>query len=236
MKTCAVSMIRRRSKLSASAPETSEKTMIGSVFDDCTSATIEWLAVRLPIAQAAPTAWISEPRFDTWLASQDWRKVRLRSGARVAEAAMGLLPALDLTWPFLRRARGKGNPRRRLPDAPLSASPRAMTGPRYIPLVESLPAAVPFVGPGGRNVPAAAPLPPASAPTKASSAPRPAPWRRWPAPPARSGCMATRNATTSARPLPPITGSGRATSSSARGSTGCSAISCGCLSAPAIPW
>jgi histidinol-phosphate aminotransferase len=121
--------------------------MIGSVFDDCTSATIEWLAVRLPIAQAAPTAWISEPRFDTWLASQSSRKARLRSGARVAGAAIGLLPALDLTWLVLRRARGKGNPRRRLPDAPLSASSRAMTGPRYTPLVESLPATVPFVGP-----------------------------------------------------------------------------------------
>ena len=40
MKTCADSMILRRSKLSASAPENSEKTMIGRVLDDCTSATM----------------------------------------------------------------------------------------------------------------------------------------------------------------------------------------------------
>jgi len=91
MKACARSMIRRRSRLSASAPATSAKTMIGRVFDDCTSATIEWLSVISPIAQAAPTPWMSEPRFETWLASQRSRKVRLEKGARVVGTAICLL-------------------------------------------------------------------------------------------------------------------------------------------------
>jgi len=70
------------------------------VFDDCTSATIEWLSVISPIAQAAPTPWISEPRFETWLASQRSRNVRLRKGASVVGTAMGLLRERGRTPPF----------------------------------------------------------------------------------------------------------------------------------------
>ena len=67
-----------------------------------------------------------------------------------------------------------------------------------------------------------------SAPTRASSVPRPAPSRRWRRPRPRSGSTATRSSTSSRRRSRRTTGCGRRTSPSARGSTGCSATSCGC--------
>jgi len=70
MKYCAISITRRRSKLSARAPDASEKSMIGSAVDVCTSATILSDAVMVVIIQAAPTAWISPPKFEARLANQ----------------------------------------------------------------------------------------------------------------------------------------------------------------------
>jgi hypothetical protein len=81
MKLCATSMIRRRSKLSASAPETSEKSMIGSEVDACTSATMFTDCEMDVMSQAAPTAWISPPKLEARLAIQMVRKMSCLKGA-----------------------------------------------------------------------------------------------------------------------------------------------------------
>ena len=77
MKTWATSMTRRRLKLSAIAPAASEKTMIGSVVEACTSATMLAEVVIEVIIQAAPTACTRPPKFDARLASQIARNVGL---------------------------------------------------------------------------------------------------------------------------------------------------------------
>jgi hypothetical protein len=82
MKACAVSITRRRSKLSAMAPEASENSMIGAAVDACTSATMFAESVIDVIIHAAPTAWMSPPKFDERLASQIARKVECLNGAR----------------------------------------------------------------------------------------------------------------------------------------------------------
>lgn len=56
MKAWATSMTRRRSKLSAKTPAKSEKIMIGSATDPCTSATIFCESDSEVISHAAPTA------------------------------------------------------------------------------------------------------------------------------------------------------------------------------------
>jgi hypothetical protein len=81
MKHCAVSMIFLRSKLSAKAPAASAKSMIGSEVDACTSATMFAELDMEAIIQAAPTAWISAPKFEARLASQMARKVSCLKGA-----------------------------------------------------------------------------------------------------------------------------------------------------------
>ena len=48
-------MTRRRSKLSAMAPDASEKIMIGKAVEACTSATTSSDAAIEVISQAAPT-------------------------------------------------------------------------------------------------------------------------------------------------------------------------------------
>ena len=62
-------MMRRLSKLSASAPETSENSMIGREVDACTSAIMFSEDDSAVIIQAAPTAWISPPKFEAMLAN-----------------------------------------------------------------------------------------------------------------------------------------------------------------------
>ena len=44
--------------------------MIGSVTDDCTSATMSALPAIEVIIHDAPTDWIMDPKFDAMLASQ----------------------------------------------------------------------------------------------------------------------------------------------------------------------
>ncbi len=70
IRNCAESMIRRRSKLSASAPEMSENSMIGSEVEACTSAIMFSEVESAVIIHAAPTAWISPPKLDAMLANQ----------------------------------------------------------------------------------------------------------------------------------------------------------------------
>ena len=87
----------RRSKLSAKAPAAIEKTMIGSVVDACTSATILCDVVSVVIIQPAPTDCTSPPRFDTSVASQSSRKVSWRKGART-DGRAGLGASWDMDF------------------------------------------------------------------------------------------------------------------------------------------
>jgi hypothetical protein len=81
MNPCAASMTRRRSRLSAIAPATSDSSMTGNATEACTSATMSGDAAIESINQDAPTDWISPPRFDTVLASHSARNTGWRSGA-----------------------------------------------------------------------------------------------------------------------------------------------------------
>ena len=73
MKHCAPSITTRRSRLSASAPATSESSMIGSAIEACTSATMSADCAIEIINQAAPTDWISAPKLERRLANQTLR-------------------------------------------------------------------------------------------------------------------------------------------------------------------
>jgi hypothetical protein len=73
LNTCVASMTLRRSRLSAIAPAINENSMIGSVTDTWTSATIAGAGAIESISQDAPTDWISPPKLATVLASQTLR-------------------------------------------------------------------------------------------------------------------------------------------------------------------
>jgi len=75
MNSCAPSITRRRSKLSAIAPETSDSSTTGSVSDACTSATMSGEPEIEIISQAAPTDWMRPPRLLSVLASQTLRNI-----------------------------------------------------------------------------------------------------------------------------------------------------------------
>src|SRR5690606_7764324 len=75
MNSCAPSMIRRRSKLSAIAPATSENSITGSATEPCTRATMSSERAIEIISQDAPTDWIMPPKLDDALASQTLRKI-----------------------------------------------------------------------------------------------------------------------------------------------------------------
>lgn len=85
----AASSSRLRSKMSASAPDSSANSMIGRVFDACTSATSVALSVSCVIIHAAPTACTSPPKFDTSVAAQRLRKAACRNGASAEDDAGG---------------------------------------------------------------------------------------------------------------------------------------------------
>ena len=71
----------RRSCMSAMAPAGIEISMIGSINEVWTSATLSADDVICVMAQAAPTPWIRSPRLDNRLASQMRRNTACRSGA-----------------------------------------------------------------------------------------------------------------------------------------------------------
>src|SRR5262245_5387621 len=73
-------MTLRRSRLSAMAPEISDSSIVGSVIDAWTSATISADCAIEIIIHDAPTDWIIPPRFDTTLAAQTARKMGKRNG------------------------------------------------------------------------------------------------------------------------------------------------------------
>ena len=62
--------------MSASAPAPIASSMIGSVFEACTSAISVALSVSWVISQAAPTACTRPPKFDTSVALHSRRKSR----------------------------------------------------------------------------------------------------------------------------------------------------------------
>ncbi len=59
--------------MSARAPATSESNMTGSAIEACTSATMSADCAIEIINQAAPTDWISAPKFARRLADQTAR-------------------------------------------------------------------------------------------------------------------------------------------------------------------
>src|SRR3954469_9522832 len=76
------------------APAASEKNMIGSVVDVCTSATISADGAIDAMSHAAPTDWISPPKFDARLEIHTARKSRWRMGASEERDSAG--PVLSL--------------------------------------------------------------------------------------------------------------------------------------------
>jgi hypothetical protein len=60
---------------------------MGSAFDAWTSATMSAEAASCVINQAAPTVWISMPKFDAMAPSQIARNVGCLSGASAANVA-----------------------------------------------------------------------------------------------------------------------------------------------------
>ena len=74
------SMTRRRSRLSATAPAQRESSMIGKVVDAGTSATSMGEPDSDVIIHAAPTDWISPPKFDARLANHTARKMGMAKG------------------------------------------------------------------------------------------------------------------------------------------------------------
>src|SRR5690606_15940751 len=94
----AISITLRRSKLSAIAPETSENSIIGRAVDACTSATISADEAMSVIIHAAPTVWISDPKFDARLAIQMARKVGCLNGEREAELESTMYLICWLEW------------------------------------------------------------------------------------------------------------------------------------------
>src|SRR3546814_8934028 len=80
-------MMRRRSRLSATAPAHKDKNTIGRAVDDWTSA-ISWgESVSDAIIQEAPTVCITAPRFEIRLAVHIARKRGMRIGDGVSTMA-----------------------------------------------------------------------------------------------------------------------------------------------------
>src|SRR3546814_7095022 len=79
--SCADSMMRRRSRLSATAPAHKDKNTIGSAVDDWTSAISRDESVSDAIIPEAPTVCITAPRFEIRLAVHiaDRKSTRLNS-------------------------------------------------------------------------------------------------------------------------------------------------------------
>src|SRR5262245_58724468 len=74
-------MTRRRSKLSATAPDAREKIMTGSEVDAWTSETMSADPAIEVISHAAPTDWMRPPRLEARLAAHTARKVEWLKGA-----------------------------------------------------------------------------------------------------------------------------------------------------------
>jgi hypothetical protein len=67
------------------APAASENSMIGRVFEVCTSATRSADPASAVMSHAAPTDWMSPPKLEDRLASHTARKIPCSSGAKGEE-------------------------------------------------------------------------------------------------------------------------------------------------------
>src|SRR5688572_11857661 len=106
MKHCATSITERRLKLSASAPDTSENSMIGRVVEAWTSATRSAEVEIEVIIQAAPTPWISEPKLEASVANHTLRNVWNSKGASAVGRAGAGSSGMPL-WPGPARWRSR---------------------------------------------------------------------------------------------------------------------------------
>jgi hypothetical protein len=81
---CEASMSRRRSRVSARAPASSDRKKNGRLAAVCTSAT--WLAdgAMVAISHEAPTIWIKPPKDEASDAHQNSAKARCSKGASVS--------------------------------------------------------------------------------------------------------------------------------------------------------
>ena len=82
--TCDTSMMVRRSRVSASAPASSDRKKNGRVFAVCTSATWSGEGAMVAISQEAPTVWIMLPNEEASEAHQNSANARCSNGASVA--------------------------------------------------------------------------------------------------------------------------------------------------------
>src|SRR5690606_5589508 len=83
-------MTRRRSRLSATAPDQRDSSRIGSEVEARTRATIWGDGVSEAISHDAPTDWISPPKLDAMLAIHTARKIPNESGDLGARSAIPL--------------------------------------------------------------------------------------------------------------------------------------------------
>src|SRR3546814_5564914 len=93
-------MMRRRSRLSATAPAHKDKNTIGRAVDDWTSA-ISWgESVSDAIIQEAPTVCITAPRFEIRLAVHIARKrgMRIGDGVRSEEHTSELQSLMRISY------------------------------------------------------------------------------------------------------------------------------------------
>lgn len=84
-----------RSRLSATAPDHSDRRTSGRVVDDCTSAIRTGDAVKIVIIHAAATSWMRAPKFETRLAIQTARKIGIAIGEDVRSGSAKSFASID---------------------------------------------------------------------------------------------------------------------------------------------
>jgi hypothetical protein len=81
--------VRRRSRISASAPPGRAKRKTGSMLAACTKLTITGEGASEVISHPAPVFWIHSPVLLARVAIQSARKAGLRSGTKAAAGIAG---------------------------------------------------------------------------------------------------------------------------------------------------
>jgi hypothetical protein len=76
IRVCAIIITRRRSQMSAVAPDGSDSSMMGRVVDAWTNATMSAEGAIDVISHDAPTPWMRLPKFEIRLAVQMAAKTR----------------------------------------------------------------------------------------------------------------------------------------------------------------
>ena len=114
--TCEMSMIERRSRVSARAPAISDRKKKGSAPAVCTSATWSGEGAIVAISHEAPTVWIMPPKDETSEAHQNSANARCSNGASVALRQRSKCEGLS--------AAGAGMDQCSTADSPLTAGTR----------------------------------------------------------------------------------------------------------------